>query len=534
MHCIILAGSRISQEVKRVMQPSLPVAVTAGSSNTGSSSATTNSFSSGSGGYRIPVENRRLRRRQSSKLMSLGAGNSTAPRQTASFSKKLFVFRYMHGAPKSFTRKDKDIIARGFVSDICVNATEQEVREEICAVLVNSELPQLVTPNAFEFIDVNGKIAFVPSIKEGFEFNGRIVKQLAGAGSLYIRFLQNLDPSTVTDPEEVAIISDSDDDRGIPPLPFKLCRESKSDAAISTHRGNDQIDDSVLAQSNDDLVSTPHEELSPTNQSGDGPFLNTQQFSDQSREVQRLCSTPHVESCLSTPTLLDANQCGDGPFSNTEQPGPSRVHNVNKVQQLQEAFSNFPGEFISTLYTITNCDFVATVDSLLKGDLLSILHLVKQNLMSGSEADIHIPESAKEKDWAIAAFSFYKSSRFSPQHSINIILGGQSAIDAGGVRRTFFSVVYENVILGYLDMFEGPSKRLRPTYKISVLNSGILKIFGQMIAHTLMMDGMGFPYLSPPCYYYMTGKWNTAITFITDEDVSSRVRHVLKQVCIIV
>ena len=487
MHCI-LAGSRISQEVKRIMQPSLPVAVTAGSSNAGSSSATTNSLSSGSGGYRIPVENRRLRRRQSSKLMSLGA-NSTAPRQTASFSKKLFVFRYMHGAPKSFTRKDKDIIARGFVSDICVNATEQEVREEICAVLVNSELPQLVTPNAFEFIDVNGKIAFVPSIKEGFEFNGRIVKQLAGAGSLYIRLLQNSDPSTVADQEEVAIISDLDDDRGLPPLPFKLCRESNSDAAISTHHGNDQIDeDSVLAQSNDDLVSTPHEESSP----------------------------------------IDTN----GPFSNTEQPGPSRVHNVNEVQQLQEAFSNFPGEFISTLYTITNCDFVATVDSLLKGDLLSILNLVKRNLMSGSEADIHIPESAKEKDWAIAAFSFYKSSRFSPQHTINIILGGQPAIDAGGVRRTFFSVVYENVILGYLDMFEGPSKRLRPTFKISVLNSGILKIFGQMIAHTLLMDGIGFPYLSPPCYYYMTGKWNTAITFITDEDVSSRVRHVLKQVCI--
>ena len=81
-------------------------------------------------------------------------------------------------------------------------------------------------------------------------------------------------------------------------------------------------------------------------------------------------------------------------------------------------------------------------------------------------------------------------------------------------------------------MFEGPSKRLQPTFKISVLNSGILKIFGQMIAHTLLMDGIGFPYLSPPCYYYMTGKWNTAIAFITDEDVSSRVRHVLKQVCI--
>ena len=111
-----------------------------------------------------------------------------------------------------------------------------------------------------------------------------------------------------------------------------------------------------------------------------------------------------------------------------------------------------------------------------------------------------------------------------------IILEGQPAIYIGGVRRTFFSIVYKKVVSGYLDIFEGPCKRLRPAFKISVLNSGVLKILGQMIGHTLLMDGMGFPYLSPASYYYMAGKWNTAITYITDEDVSSRVQHLLKQV----
>ena len=43
-----------------------------------------------------------------------------------------------------------------------------------------------------------------------------------------------------------------------------------------------------------------------------------------------------MESCLSTP--INETQCGDGSFSNTEQSGPSRVHNINEVQQLQEAF----------------------------------------------------------------------------------------------------------------------------------------------------------------------------------------------------
>ena len=499
----MLTGSRVSQEVKRIMQPSFPATVTARNSDTGSSSATTRNAGSpssglvGARGYRIPVENRRLRRRQSSKLMSLGTGSVAPTLRQASFSKKLFVFRYMHGAPKSFTRKDKDIVARGFVNDICVNATEQEVRDEICAVLVNSELPQLVTPNAFEFIDVSGKLAFVPSIKEGFEFNGRIVKQLAGAGSLYIRLLQNLDASTVADPEEV-IISDSDDDKGLPPLPFRLCRESNSNAAMSTRRGDDLIGDSVLAQLNDDydLVSTPLEESTPIGASQSGVSMPREE------------STPIAASQSGDRPSSNANQCGD---SNGELPGPSRV--LNEVQQLQEAFSNLPPEFISTVYSIAKCDFVATVDCLIKGDLLSLLSLVKLSLID-SEADdapsIHIPE---EQDWAIAAFSFYKSSRFDSGRAINVILGQQPAIDAGGARCTFFSAVYEKVIMGYLDMFEGPHNRLRPTFKISVLNSGILKIFGKMIAHTLLMDGVGFPYLSPSCYYYMAGKWNIAVTF---------------------
>ena len=90
--------------------------------------------------------------------------------------------------------------------------------------------------------------------------------------------------------------------------------------------------------------------------------------------------------------------------------------------------------------------------------------------------------------------------------------------------------MYEKIIAGYLDIFEGPCTRLRPSFKLSVLNSGILKIFGQMINHTLIMDGMGFPYLSPPCYYYMAGEYNTAVTLTTNEDLRSRVHHVLQQV----
>ena len=155
------------------------------------------------------------------------------------------------------------------------------------------------------------------------------------------------------------------------------------------------------------------------------------------------------------------------------------------------------------------------------------------DLVNYDSPSIHVPaatQSTEEFDWPIAAFAFYKSHRFNPKNDVSVILGRQPAIDIGGVRRTFFSVVYDKVAAGYLDMFEGPCTRLRPVFRMSVLNSGILKIFGQMVSHNLVMDGVGFPYLSPACYYYMAGKWNIAITLLTDEDVSTRVGYVLKQV----
>lgn len=570
--CTVHAGSRIAQEVKKVMQPA--VQTTSGSG--ACSSVAETSRNTPSACMRVPLplgtRSRRSKRRgltQSSKLMPLTSTYSVQP----SFSKKLFVFRYMNGAPRSFTRKDKDIIARGFVSDIYLNATEQEVREEIHAVLLNSGLPpQLVGPNNFEFIDVNGKVAFVPSTKkEGFEFNGRIVKQLAGAGSLYIRLLEDLSPPVPAGPrvKEIAIISDSSDDEcDLPPLPFKFRHDSSPDA-MPTQHGDDQSQHLTETpyQSNSNFLSKegsvdqlacvnpPVAETSTTHGSeqshsvatfsvlnDEGSSILAQSCDNLVAEVESnsesflsgRSSAMHMSSAAIDNDTLTPSVCTSSSLPSVDSlqsQGPSRFS--SDIQQLQEPFPNFPAQFISTLYSISNCDFVATLDCLLKGDLPSILNLVRLNVMKNEtdgSPNIHVPETDEGHDWAIAAFSFYKSSRFNPKSEVNVVLGGQPAIDVGGVRRTFFSIVYEKVVSGYLDMFEGPIMRLRPAFKISVLNSGILKIFGLMIGHNLLMDGIGFPYLSPPCYYYMAGKWNTAITFITDEDVSCRVRHVLKQV----
>jgi len=91
-------------------------------------------------------------------------------------------------APNSFTWSDKDIVTRGLLPQTSVSATEDEVQNEICQVVHSCTIPTLgeIGPKDFHFKNLVGKQASVPSCKEEFEWNGRVVKELAGSGAVYI------------------------------------------------------------------------------------------------------------------------------------------------------------------------------------------------------------------------------------------------------------------------------------------------------------------------------------------------------------
>ena len=138
--------------------------------------------------------------------------------------------------------------------------------------------------------------------------------------------------------------------------------------------------------------------------------------------------------------------------------------------------------------------------------------------------------SDKIKDWVESAFLFYKSQRFSTSCVVRISIQGNPGIDAGGVRRDFYSRVYEKIATGYLGIFEGKPSSIRPAYTLSTLTSDTLKYLGIMVAHSILMDKIGFPFLSPSIYYYMANRLDTAITLIADNDVSDKTRYILKEV----
>ena len=96
---------------------------------------------------------------------------------SAKFQKKLIVFKFMGtelDAPDSFTRADSKIAVRGLLPPIPVEASEADIRNEICDVIRSSSDFDECSPNDFQFIDMSGKQASVPKCKQGFVWDGRV------------------------------------------------------------------------------------------------------------------------------------------------------------------------------------------------------------------------------------------------------------------------------------------------------------------------------------------------------------------------
>ena len=98
----------------------------------------------------------------------------------------------------------------------------------------------------------------------------------------------------------------------------------------------------------------------------------------------------------------------------------------------------------------------------------------------------------------------YKSG-VNVEKPVRVTLDEQPAIDTGGVRRQVFSDVFALFATNkQFRLFEGQPCSVRPVHSADVRSSGMLKVLGTMIAHSVAMDGVGFPYLSPLSYWYIT------------------------------
>ena len=123
-----------------------------------------------------------------------------------------------------------------------------------------------------------------------------------------------------------------------------------------------------------------------------------------------------------------------------------------------------------------------------------------------------------------------RGSRLIQQYRYRFSFEGQPAIDAGGPRRHFFSRFLKDfATLPSLSLFEGPPNRLRLKYTPQNVVTGMFKTLGKILSHSLVLEGIGLPYLSPVWFEYLSSGLEDVETLqqhVCSEDVPPRLQHV--------
>lgn len=184
---------------------------------------------------------------------------------------------------------------------------------------------------------------------------------------------------------------------------------------------------------------------------------------------------------------------------------------------------------ISAIFDLACHDFDKTMECLLSGpDLNNILKLMSKVSKTCPIVKVHVDEDELWSDLV----SFYKMSNVDiSKCRIRIRLNGQPAIDTGGVRcQVYTSVLQQFSENQPFKLFDGPPNSLRPYYSAATRSSGMFKVLGSIVGHSIFQDGIGFPHLSAVCYWYIAVGEETALQYLSLDDVGADCRNFISQV----
>ena len=177
---------------------------------------------------------------------------------------------------------------------------------------------------------------------------------------------------------------------------------------------------------------------------------------------------------------------------------------------------------------VSGSDFSATMECLLKGPTLQgILHMLKRRFSQYPITKVRIDASEAWEDLV----AFYKSMRLEVNKQVRIQISGQPVIDVGGVRAQLYTAILDSFSQNKkIRLFEGPPRCLRPLCTVESRSSGLFKVLGIMVGHALSQDGIGFPFWSPLCFWYMFDGEEKALQHLTMDDVGEDVVAFLTEV----
>lgn len=388
--------------------------------------------------------------RASSSSRSRKSGSTPARKNP--IVKNLTIISFDENCPRQFSTKDATFIISGLI-EILPSSSEEEIRSAICSTITNSETECIDTskygPTDFEFVKRSGHTFRVPECAPGFQFNADALKTLAGQGDVYVRLTKDV-PKQKSECSHDASSGWSDDSdfetpMVLPPTPSNL---KKAKASLETsEKGDDVV---YVAE-----TPPPQSPGSPSN----SPASKKPRCSDT-------CSSEFDEL---------------------------------KFEQLYQMFSNFSRETIDLILELTSCNSAKTVEILLGGiKPHDVLEQLSQHLLKKDSITLSVDDESAVGD----AIAYYKKRDVDLTHPLRIKYS--AGLDAGGLSRQFYSDVMLH-IKDKMNAFEGPvATCLIPAYSSQVLASGILKILGRIVVHSLLQGGPGFPFLAPYVYKYIT------------------------------
>lgn len=132
-----------------------------------------------------------------------------------------------------------------------------------------------------------------------------------------------------------------------------------------------------------------------------------------------------------------------------------------------------------------------------------------------------------EDDILNNALAYYKDSKFDPKKKVRVIYKGQPAADTGGVTCQFYTQLLQEISQQF---FHGDTFKT-PIYNSNMVVSGIMKLVGTIIVHSILQGGPGFPVFSPSVFFYLaTGDVDASVQRISVNDCSIPTKHFIDKV----
>ena len=179
-----------------------------------------------------------------------------------------------------------------------------------------------------------------------------------------------------------------------------------------------------------------------------------------------------------------------------ESPLPSTIANTNIVN------TNRIHELETLVHDLLENNEDAKATNGVKFNTIDeAFHYLKRKLSDERERLRVAPMYALED-----ALGFFKANDFKPDIRLSITYKGQSAVDAGGVLRQFYTDVFRQLTTGCGDiaqLFEGKERRLLPVHNAGVVLSGLMELVGKILAHAIVHASSGMSSLCPAVYRYI-------------------------------